>query len=204
MGFRWIPTWWDPTGMSSLDVLFPMNFPVAVILHQYFFGIVMFLISTFLVLLILVQRGRGGGLTGALGGPGGQSAFGTKAGDIFTRITVITAGIWIFTCALGVWWMQENEGPFGEDTKGPTVQKSEGSGDSEGSLGGETLPSGVTPSDSPAPPADDASKPATPPVAEESAKDFKPADGNASGAASGQPAGENPASDKPASGGGSN
>ncbi|WP_425614789.1 preprotein translocase subunit SecG [Anatilimnocola sp. NA78] len=53
------------------------------------------LLSIFLTLLILVQRGRGGGLTGALGGMGGQSAFGTKAGDVFTKITVVTALLWI-------------------------------------------------------------------------------------------------------------
>jgi len=47
------------------------------------------------VLVILVQRGRGGGLTGALGGMGGQSAFGTKAGDLFTRITIVVAAIWV-------------------------------------------------------------------------------------------------------------
>ncbi len=57
-----------------------------------------------MVLLILVQRGRGGGLVGALGGAGGQSAFGTKAGDLFTRITVVTAGIWIFLLGFTVWW----------------------------------------------------------------------------------------------------
>lgn len=62
-------------------------------------GFTMAVLSVFLVLLILVQRGRGGGLTGALGGPGGQSAFGSKAGDTFTRITFIVAGIWIFLCA---------------------------------------------------------------------------------------------------------
>jgi len=53
------------------------------------------LLSVFLVLVILVQRGRGGGLTGALGGMGGQSAFGTKAGDLFTRITIVVAAIWV-------------------------------------------------------------------------------------------------------------
>jgi len=42
-----------------------------------------------------VQRGRGGGLTGALGGMGGQSAFGTKAGDLFTRITIVVAALWV-------------------------------------------------------------------------------------------------------------
>ena len=65
---------------------------------QYFFGFTIFVLSSFLVLLVLVQRGRGGGLTGALGGPGGQSAFGTKAGDLFTRITVGVATAWIY-CA---------------------------------------------------------------------------------------------------------
>jgi preprotein translocase subunit SecG len=53
------------------------------------------LVSLFLILVILVQRGRGGGLTGALGGMGGASAFGTKAGDLFTRITIGVAAVWI-------------------------------------------------------------------------------------------------------------
>ena len=66
-------------------------------------GILMFVVSLFLVLLILVQRGRGGGLTGALGGPGGQSAFGTKAGDLFTRITSFVALGWITLCAFTMW-----------------------------------------------------------------------------------------------------
>ena len=52
-------------------------------------------IGLFLILLVLVQRGRGGGLTGALGGMGGQSAFGAKAGDLFTRITIVVAAVWI-------------------------------------------------------------------------------------------------------------
>jgi preprotein translocase subunit SecG len=53
----------------------------------------------FLIGLILLQRGRGGGLAGAFGGMGGQSAFGTKAGDVFTRITIGIAAAWILLCA---------------------------------------------------------------------------------------------------------
>ena len=49
---------------------------------HYLFIIPLCLVSLFLILVILVQRGRGGGLTGALGGMGGASAFGTKAGDL--------------------------------------------------------------------------------------------------------------------------
>ena len=53
------------------------------------------LVAIFLIVLILVQKGRGGGLAGALGGMGGRSAFGAKAGDVFTRITIVVATIWI-------------------------------------------------------------------------------------------------------------
>ncbi len=71
-------------------------------LGQYVLGILLFLTSLFLILLVLVQRGRGGGLTGALGGAGGQSAFGTKAGDVFTRVTVVVACFWILLCMLSI------------------------------------------------------------------------------------------------------
>jgi preprotein translocase subunit SecG len=69
---------------------------------SYVFGIALFLIAIFLILLVLVQRGRGGGLTGALGGMGGQSAFGAKAGDTFTRVTMVAATIWILLCMASI------------------------------------------------------------------------------------------------------
>jgi len=50
--------------------------------------------SLFLIFLVLIQRGKGGGLAGAFGGVGGSSAFGTKAGDVFTRVTIYTALAW--------------------------------------------------------------------------------------------------------------
>ena len=77
--------------------------PLLATLLNAMLGWALFFLSLFLVLLILVQRGRGGGLTGALGGPGGQSAFGTKAGDLFTRITSFVALGWIALCAFTMW-----------------------------------------------------------------------------------------------------
>lgn len=67
-------------------------------------GVLLSLIAIFLILLILVQRGRGGGLAGALGGMGGSSAFGAKAGDVFTRITTVAAFIWIVLCIIAAKW----------------------------------------------------------------------------------------------------
>lgn len=59
-------------------------------------------LSVFMVLLILIQRGKGGGLAGAFGGMGGQSAFGTKAGDVFTKITVVVAVLWFVLCCVTI------------------------------------------------------------------------------------------------------
>lgn len=64
--------------------------------------ILLFLTALFLIVLVLIQRGKGGGLAGAFGGMGGQSAFGTKAGDLFTKITIGVAGFWIVLCIITV------------------------------------------------------------------------------------------------------
>ncbi len=52
------------------------------------FGIVLCIVCTLLVLVILLQKGRGGGLSGAFGGAGGHTPFGAKTGDVFTWVTV--------------------------------------------------------------------------------------------------------------------
>jgi preprotein translocase subunit SecG len=58
------------------------------------------LTSLFLICLVLIQRGKGGGLAGAFGGMGGSSAFGTKAGDVFTKVTMGVAAFWILLSML--------------------------------------------------------------------------------------------------------
>jgi preprotein translocase subunit SecG len=63
------------------------------------FSMLLALASVLLIGLVLLQRGRGGGLAGAFGATGGQSAFGTKAGDIFTRLTICTAVVWVALAA---------------------------------------------------------------------------------------------------------
>jgi len=65
---------------------------------SFFIANLMSLLCAFLILLILIQRGKGGGLAGAFGGMGGQSAFGTKAGDTFMRITIVAAAVWFLFC----------------------------------------------------------------------------------------------------------
>jgi preprotein translocase subunit SecG len=71
-------------------------------LVRFALGFTLVFTALFLIFLVLIQRGRGGGLAGAFGGMGGQSAFGTKAGDVFTKITVGVAAFWILLCVLSI------------------------------------------------------------------------------------------------------
>lgn len=45
-------------------------------------------VGVLMVGIILLQKNRGAGLSGAFGGVGGHSAFGTKTGDFLTWVTV--------------------------------------------------------------------------------------------------------------------
>ena len=58
-------------------------------------ALLLIFVCGFLMIVILLQRGRGGGLAGAFGGGGGTSAFGAKTGDVFTWITVVVATIFV-------------------------------------------------------------------------------------------------------------
>jgi len=75
----------------------------------------MFIVAVFLILLVLVQRGRGGGLAGAFGGMGGQSAFGAKAGDTFTKVTIGVATFWILLCVFTLKNADQSENRLGSD-----------------------------------------------------------------------------------------
>jgi preprotein translocase subunit SecG len=65
-------------------------------------NVLILLVGLFLILLILIQRGKGGGLAGAFGGAGGSSAFGSRAGDTFTRVTITVAAVWVLLIMLMV------------------------------------------------------------------------------------------------------
>jgi preprotein translocase subunit SecG len=68
-------------------------------------------LSLFLILLVLIQRGKGGGLSGAFGGVGGSSAFGSRAGDMFTKITIGVAAAWIILTMIQVVIIQRSAAP---------------------------------------------------------------------------------------------
>ena len=87
-----------------------------------FLNLVLILLGLFLILLVLIQRGKGGGLVGALSGVGGSSPFGSRAGDTFTRITIYVACFWLFLVMVQVRVIQSSPtqgqtGTFGQQVR---------------------------------------------------------------------------------------
>src|SRR3954464_6798798 len=63
--------------------------------YLYWSTLILFLsVCVILILLVLIQKGRGGGLSGAFGGAGGNTAFGSKTGDVLTWAT--SGGLGVF------------------------------------------------------------------------------------------------------------
>lgn len=50
-------------------------------------------LAVLVMVVILLQRGKGVGLAGAFGGAGGGTAFGAKTGDVLTWVTIIGAAL---------------------------------------------------------------------------------------------------------------
>ncbi len=117
-----------------------MTIPLIATFSQTIFMLLLGGMAIFLILLVLVQRGRGGGLAGALGGMGGSSAFGAKAGDVFTRITIGAATIWIVLCIAAAKLTPSNESRIDVEANLPaatspaltTAAEDEGEATSEG------------------------------------------------------------------------
>jgi preprotein translocase subunit SecG len=123
-------------------------------------------ICLFLICLILIQRGKGGGLAGAFGGMGGSSAFGTKAGDVFTRVTMVVAGVWIvLSMFLVILYNRGGQSAWGTDsaataTKEVAPRSNRDAGKAPAS--GSSTPSSPASTPSPSLPAAPVSAPAIP------------------------------------------
>ena len=156
-------------------------------MKEFFIVITLIGFALFLILLVLVQRGRGGGLAGALGGAGGQSAFGAKAGDTFTKITMWTAFFWIVFCVIAVRLMTGSGEPDFSSSLGGAAQTEpvqQGQQGQQGSLNGqgenetpaESIPSGTSNAASGAPETADA-----PSTGETESKEASPVTTDSSG-----------------------
>jgi len=73
-----------------------------VLWYSHLLNLVVIGLGLFLMLIVLIQRGKGGGLAGAFGGAGGSSPFGSRAADQFVRVTLWLAGVWVLVIMIHV------------------------------------------------------------------------------------------------------
>jgi len=66
------------------------------------------ILGLLLVGLVLLQEGKGGGLTGALGGSTGSTPLGYKSADALVKVTIGFAAVWVFVIILQVWSIQSD------------------------------------------------------------------------------------------------
>lgn len=75
---------------------------VAVAWYSHALNAIVVGVGLLLMLLVLIQRGKGGGLAGAFGGVGGSSPFGSRAADAFVKVTLYMAAVWILLIMIHV------------------------------------------------------------------------------------------------------
>jgi len=56
--------------------------------------------SVAMILIILIQKGKGGGLSGAFGGSAVSNIFGAKSKEPLTWITIVTVGVFLFLAVI--------------------------------------------------------------------------------------------------------
>ncbi len=84
-------------------------------LKDKFMGVVTTILRVLLVIdcvsmigLILLQKGRGGGLAGAFGGMGGETAFGTRAATLAQKVTAVLFGVFVLL-TVGLGWLAQRQ-----------------------------------------------------------------------------------------------
>ena len=71
------------------------------------------LCSIILILVILIQKGRGGGLNAALGGAMASGILGSKTGDFLTWVTIALVGIFLVVAVLMAKFYKPTVSEFG-------------------------------------------------------------------------------------------
>jgi preprotein translocase subunit SecG len=95
--------------------------------------IVYVLLCAFLILIVLLQRGEGGGLAGAFGGMGGESAFGVKGDKTFKKLTAIVGALFmVLAVVISIVIERQFRPPAATGSSGVTVPAEESPGSPEG------------------------------------------------------------------------
>ena len=94
-----------------------------------FMAVLFVLVSIVLILVILLQKGRGGGLTAAFGGGMGGGLLGSKTGDFLTWVTIVLVAVFLTLAVLMGRFYRPQYGEFAADETVGTEQTTESPSD---------------------------------------------------------------------------
>jgi len=94
--------------------------------------------SIVLVLVILIQKGKGGGLTAALGGGMASGILGSKTGDFLTWVTIVLVGVFLSLAVVLAKFYKPTVSDYGTGQTAPQTQPAQ-TPPSEGT--GQPIPS---------------------------------------------------------------
>lgn len=100
-------------------------------------------VCVFMILVVLIQKPKGGGLSGAFGGAGGgdsQAVFGARVGDFLTWFTVGCFALFVLL-AIALVYATRAETSVDVDAGASQVESVEGEGDLGGGVG-DVIPDG--------------------------------------------------------------
>jgi preprotein translocase subunit SecG len=112
---------------------------LAVGLLMKFVAVLFVLVCLILILVVLMQKGRGGGLSGAFGGGMASGLLGSKTGDFLTWVTIVLVTVFLFLAVLMARYYRPPV-RYGRTTTGQPM------------TGGQTATPPATPAEQPAAP----------------------------------------------------
>jgi len=86
-----------------------------------FVAVLFVLVSIVLILVILIQKGRGGGLSSAFGGGMAGGLLGSKTGDFLTWVTIVLVAVFLLLAVIMAKFYKPDIGDYG-DTSTTTKQ----------------------------------------------------------------------------------
>jgi preprotein translocase subunit SecG len=105
-------------------------------------AVLFLLCSVILVLVVLIQKGKGGGLSSAFAGGMAGGILGSKTGDVLTWITIGVVGLFLLTAlVLDKWWRPTMSPGAPAQTPAPITSSDTG----------QPAPAEQTPAEQPAP-----------------------------------------------------
>jgi preprotein translocase subunit SecG len=93
---------------------FPPVLAIGVLLN--IVAVLFCLVCVFLILVVLIQKGRGGGLSGAFGGGMASGLLGSKTGDFLTWVTVVIVGVFLTLAVVLSKYYRPRVGTYGAST----------------------------------------------------------------------------------------